>query len=112
MTFTALDFETATGSGTSICQVGLVRVVAGTVVETFTSLIQPPDNRYWYQFTKDIRGIGPAMTETSPTFAESWPHWKHWIEGQLVVAHNLSFDQTCIDRTLEYYELPAATYET
>lgn len=33
MDFTALDFETATGFRNSICQVGLVRVENGIIVE-------------------------------------------------------------------------------
>lgn len=112
MTFTAIDFETATGYRTSICQVGLVRVVDGNVVDTYQSLIKPPQNHYWQRFTDEIHGIGPEMTASSPTFAESWPQWKHWVEGQLLVAHNVSFDRTCLDRTLESYGLEKAIYET
>ena len=38
-TFTAIDFETAQGKRNSICQVGIVRVVDGEIVETYNKLL-------------------------------------------------------------------------
>jgi DNA polymerase-3 subunit epsilon len=49
--FTALDFETATGYRNSICQVGLVRVANGIITQEINVLVQPPDNYYWSRFT-------------------------------------------------------------
>jgi len=42
--FTAIDFETGSGYRNSVCQVGLVRVERGVIVETYSSLIRPPAN--------------------------------------------------------------------
>jgi DNA polymerase-3 subunit epsilon len=112
MTFTALDFETATGSRASICQVGLVRVVDGKVVDSFKSFIKPPENKYWARFTDEIHGICAEMTADALEFPASWNMWRHWIEGQTVVAHNVSFDRSCLDQALEFYGLEPAVYET
>ncbi len=45
-TFTAIDFETAQGKRWSICQVGLVRVVDGLIIEKMNKLVCPPGNTY------------------------------------------------------------------
>ena len=50
--FTALDFETATGYRNSICQVGFVRVENGIITKEVNILVQPPDNYYWSRFTE------------------------------------------------------------
>ncbi|KAK3582379.1 hypothetical protein CHS0354_023923 [Potamilus streckersoni] len=65
--FTAIDFETATGVRTSICQVGIVRVENGRTVNTLSRLVQPPNN-YYSDWCIDIHGITPDKTENAPTF--------------------------------------------
>ena len=45
--FTAIDFETANGYGYAICQIGLVRIENGIIVNEISILVQPPDNFYW-----------------------------------------------------------------
>lgn len=66
-TFTAIDFETATGYINSICQVGLVRVENGTITKENNLLLQPPDNYYWNRLT-DIHGISSIDTLNMPSF--------------------------------------------
>jgi DNA polymerase-3 subunit epsilon len=65
--FTAIDFETATGYRNSICQIGLVQVKNGIIINEINILVQPPDNYYWNRFT-DIHGITAIDTKTAPTF--------------------------------------------
>lgn len=108
--FTALDFETAQPQRSSICQVGLVRVVEGTIVDHLNLLIQPPQNNYWSRFTA-IHGISARDTLHAPTFAEAWPQILPFIENQVVVAHNgFSFDFPVLHHTLSYYDLPTPSY--
>jgi len=45
MTFTAIDFETATANQNSACAVGIVTVEQGIITNEFYSLIQPPQNQ-------------------------------------------------------------------
>ncbi len=102
--FTAIDFETAHQARWSICQVGLVRVENSKIVHTYSSLIQPPDNRY-VKWNTAIHGISSYLTKESPFFPDIWKEMKGYIENQLVVAHNVSFDAGCLEQTLRYYRL-------
>jgi len=43
-TFTAIDFETATGNRNSACAVGIVPVENGKITKEYYVIIQPPDN--------------------------------------------------------------------
>ena len=86
-TFTAIDFETASGYRNSICQVGLVQVEEGIITNTLNVLVQPPDNYYWNRFT-EIHGIAAKDTFNSPTFDQIWHQIAPYIENQNVVAHN------------------------
>ena len=108
LNFTALDIETADNTNHFICQIGLVRVVNGIISEKYMSLVKPPNNFYSFHNIK-IHGINPAMTEEAPSFNDIWPIINHFIEGQLIVCHNASFDIQKLENTLIYHsiELPA-----
>jgi len=99
LTFTAIDFETGSGYRNSVCQVGLVRVVNGVLAETYSGLIQPPNNFIREDFT-EIHGISPEDTKYAPGFAESYKRWKHFVENQTLVAHNMKFDYSCLSACL------------
>lgn len=109
-TFTAIDFETAHGKRWSICQVGLVRVENGVIKETISKLICPPDNHYFYRNT-EIHGICAQHTRHAPTFAALWQEIKPFIHNQTVVAHNGTFDFSCLSQTLGYYKLQQPDYQ-
>lgn len=109
--FTAIDFETAQGYRWSICQVGLVRVEHGKIIDEINLLVQPPDNYYWDKFI-EIHGITPEDTANAPTFDKIWHKIESFIKNQTVVAHNgLSFDFPVLEKTLEYYGMNAPIYE-
>lgn len=108
--FTAIDFETATGYRNSICQVGLVRVENGIIIKKVNVLVRPPDNYYWSRFT-DIHGITPAMTQNEATFDQIWHLVTPFITNRNVVAHNgFGFDFPVLDKTLNYYNLRTPNY--
>ena len=108
--FTAIDFETAHPKHWSICQVGLVRVENGEIIKKVSMLIQPPDNIFWNMFT-DIHGITPEDTEDAPTFYDVWGDIEPFIQDQIVVAHNMGFDGSCLKQALAYYDLKQPNYE-
>ncbi|AOW11400.1 3'-5' exonuclease [Flavobacterium gilvum] len=109
-TFTAIDFETATGYRNSICQIGLVRIENGIIVKEANILVQPPDNYYWSRFT-DIHGISSNNTANAPAFDQVWYQIVPYIENQNVVAHNgFGFDFPVLDKTLNHYNLPIPDY--
>ena len=107
--FTAIDFETAQGKRWSVCQVGIVRVENGKVVDKFESLIKPPENIY-FPMNIRIHGITPKMTASAPTFKLVWNKIKPFIHEQNVVAHNGAFDFSCVKQSLEFYSLEHPEY--
>ncbi|MFK7952478.1 MAG: exonuclease domain-containing protein [Ekhidna sp.] len=102
--FTAVDFETATWNPSSICQVGLVRVVDGKTVATVNQLIKPPKNKYFYK-NIEVHGIRPEDTIDAPNFDEVWhDQIKKYVIDEVFVAHNARFDVNCLQNTLDYYD--------
>jgi DNA polymerase-3 subunit epsilon len=109
--FTAVDFETGSGYRNSVCQAGLVRVANGIIVETYSSLIQPPNNFIRDDFTA-IHSISPEDTKHAPSFAESYPRWKHLVKNQPLVAHNMKFDYSCLAACLREFCNLNMTFKT
>ncbi|MGJ8640805.1 MAG: 3'-5' exonuclease [Opitutaceae bacterium] len=109
-TFTAIDFETAQPARSSICQIGLVRVERGEVVRELSLLVQPPENTYSYWNT-NVHGLTDVDTMHSPFFDAVWPEIRGFIEGRTVVAHNGSFDFSCLRKTLDFYGMAEPSYE-
>jgi len=110
MNFTAIDLETGNPKRWSICQVGIVRVEYGVVTTELNLLVQPPDNEIWSGFTA-IHGIHWKDTINQPTFDQVWPQVLPYIDQQLVVAHNMTFDGSCLQQTLAYYGITEPTFE-
>lgn len=103
-TFSAIDFETATGAMESACAVGIVTLTNGVITDEYYSLIQPPENEYW-RSNIQIHGITPAMTESLPGFHAIYPEVQKRLQGRLVIAHNEQFDRNVLKRTMRMYGL-------
>jgi len=102
--FTAIDFETATWTPSSICQVGMVRVENGEITKKVNRLVRPPKNSYFYK-NIEVHGIRPEDTEHSPAFDVVWHEdMKLLIEDEVVVAHSIGFDVNCLRNTLAFYD--------
>ena len=69
--FIALDFETANGKRTSICSVGMVKVVNNEIVESFYTLVNPFD--YFSQTNIEVHGITPEDVIDAPSFEYVFP---------------------------------------
>lgn len=104
MTFTAIDFETATGHPESACAVGIVTVCDGIITEEFSTLIQPPNNEYWYRNIM-CHGIKPVQTLEAKTFDDCFPEIHRRLYQRKIVAHNESFDRNVLAKTMKYYGL-------
>ncbi|MBD3583398.1 exonuclease domain-containing protein [Flavobacterium selenitireducens] len=104
MTFTAIDFETATGHFESACSVGIVTVQDGVITEEFHTLIQPPNNEYWYRNIM-VHNIKPVQTLHERTFDAVFPELRRRLTGRKIVAHNESFDRNVLAKTMRYYGL-------
>ncbi len=104
MNFVAIDFETANLSPHSICAVGLVVVENGIITNRYKQLIQPPNNEYT-PFHSFLHGIRPADTENAPTFNVVFNQFLSYIENNLIIAHNASFDMSVLRHTMSYYDI-------
>lgn len=104
--FLAIDFETATSSRTSVCEVGICVVRNGEVAETRSWLVRPEDNRYHYRNIQ-IHGIRPEDTEDAPDFRQVWEEIERTYldEFNMLVAHNVLFDRSCLQHTAALYRL-------
>lgn len=101
--FTAIDFETANGSSASPCAVGLVKVRDGKIVDTFATLIQPPGEHNWFhEGNIRVHGIRPSDVDGAPTWAEALALMLTFIEGDVLIAHNASFDMGVLRKASEY----------
>lgn len=110
--FVAVDFETANSKFlSSACEIGMVKVKKGQIIDKFHSLIRPPEDDYSIANTL-IHGITSEQTKNSPTFAEVWPKIKSFIGNNLLVAHNISADLNILAKCLEYYGLDNPNYES
>lgn len=105
MDFTAIDFETANSSRSSACALGLVQVRAGVITAEHAWLIDPQQRFDGMNIA--IHGITPSMVQGKPTFGELWPTIEPLLQGEIVIAHNASFDMSvlryCLDDSLFSY---------
>ncbi len=102
MTFTAIDFETATAFHP--CSVGIVTVENGIIVDEFVSLIKPPNNLY-SPFTIQVHGIYPRDTVNAKSFAQVYPEIQKRLQNRVIVAHNESFDRNVLTKSMALYNL-------
>lgn len=110
--FVAIDFETANSKFlSSACEIGMVKVKNGLIVDKFHSLIRPPEDDYSVANTL-IHGITAEQTKNSPTFAELWPKIKSFIGNNSLVAHNISSDLNILSKCLEYYGLEKPNFKS
>jgi DNA polymerase-3 subunit epsilon len=110
MDFTAIDFETANSSRSSACALGLVEVKAGQIIAQHAWLIDP--QQHFDGMNISIHGITPSMVSGQPTFAELWPTLEPLLQGQIIVAHNASFDMSVLRYCLDgvYLDYPVFQY--
>jgi DNA polymerase-3 subunit epsilon len=106
LTFTALDFETANWYRRSACSIGMVKVEQGVVVDEYYSLIKPTPN-WFHPINSSIHGLFDDHCKDKPMFGELWPTIKDWIEGQVIVAHNVAFEKSVLNHLFIEYEIDA-----
>ncbi len=105
MDFVALDFETANRFWSSACEIGLVVVEDGRVVDTYRRLIRPTPNQFDSGNIR-IHKITPQMVMREPTFAELYDDLLPYLADRHIVAHNASFDIGVLRASTRLYTLP------
>lgn len=102
--FIAIDFETATMSTKMPCQIGIVVVKNGEIVEKINRYIQPPKNIYSKKCIS-VHGITPDVTINEPDFYSVWKDVEMYFDANFVVAHNISFDLDVLSKAINRYGL-------
>ena len=102
LTFTAVDVETANADRASICQIGIVRVEAGVVTDTWSTLLNPLD---WFDpWNISIHGLDDAAVKESPTFPDVFADLLARLDGAVLVSHT-SFDRVALERAMTQHGL-------
>lgn len=104
MNFVAIDFETANEKRNSACSLGICKVENNMVVEKKYWLIKPPEMRFLPQNTW-IHGIYPEDVQNEKNFKELWEEISPYLEGNLLIAHNASFDMSVLRSLFDYYSI-------
>ena len=107
--FVAIDFETANGERSSVCSVGVVVYRDGIQVDNFYSLIKP-EPEYYTWFTTQVHGLTEEDTMNAPVFPDVWRQIEPLIGGLPLVAHNKSFDESCLKAVFRVYQMDYPDY--
>lgn len=108
--FVAIDFETANRERSSVCSVGVVIVRNGKIIDKFYRLIHPVPN-YYNRINMSIHGLSRIDTDSADYFPEVWAEIAPKIEGIPFVAHNSTFDESCLKAVFSRYEMSYPGYK-
>ncbi len=93
VTFVVVDLETTGGSataGSSITEIGAVKVCQGEVLGEFQTLVRPSEPIP--PFISVLTGITNSMVADAPRIESSLPAFLEFARGCVLVAHNAPFD--------------------
>lgn len=107
--FAAIDFETANGSRTSICSIGVVIVENGIITEKLYYKVRPIPN-FYNRINTSIHGLSNKDTDNAMTFPEAWAEIAPKIRYLPFVAHNKAFDESCLKAVFKVYEMEYPDY--
>lgn len=101
MTYVVVDIET-TGldpKADEMIEIGAVQIADGQAVETFHRLIRP--SKKLPEAITDLTGITNEMVKSAPSLDDVLPDFLAFLGDHVMVAHNLSFDQSFIQQKCE-----------
>jgi DNA polymerase-3 subunit epsilon len=105
MNYTVIDFETAGPQRDTPCELGICVVREGAIIETKSWLIKPSCYPNFGSMNIAVHGIRPADVADKQEFNELWSEIYTYLEDEILVAHNTSFDISVLIKTLSLYEL-------
>lgn len=110
--YVVFDLET-TGSSAkegAITEIGALKLVRGQIVDEFATLVNP--NRPIEPFVSRLTGITDRMVADAPTVGEVMPLFEEFVEGCVLVGHNVHFDCTFITAARGGRPLPNSVLDT
>lgn len=102
MNFLAIDVETANADYSSICQIGIVEIQNGKIVDQWSTLVNP--EAYFDPFNISIHSITKKDVENAPTFDSVYSELKIRIDDRITV-HHMPFDKVAINRACSENDL-------
>jgi len=104
--YVVVDIETTGGNNTynRITEIGMVKVVAGEVIDTYQTLINP-QRRIPSTITR-LTGISDDMVADAPLFCEIAEQVATFTDDAVFVAHNVNFDYGFIKQEFARLEKP------
>lgn len=102
MNYFALDVETANADYSSICQIGIVHIQDGQILDRWSSLINP--ETYFDPFNISIHGITEEDIKSAPTFDKIYNVIAEKATNQITV-HHMPFDKIAVTRACLEYNL-------
>jgi DNA polymerase-3 subunit epsilon len=107
LSFTAIDFETANHKLASVCAAGFAKVRDGVVVETFSTLVQPPPGHTVFNPRNvDIHGITADRVVGAPAWDVVFKDLIGFAGGDALVAHNVATEQNVVRQANEASGIP------
>ena len=104
MNYIVLDVETANPDYSSICQIGIVNVIDGAVVDKQCLLINP--ETYFDPVNTSIHGIDEEMVAKSPSFGTVFETLSDALTRNIIVHHG-PFDRIAMTRAQQRYGIDA-----
>jgi DNA polymerase-3 subunit epsilon len=111
--FVVFDVETtgsAAGKGGAITEVGALKLVRGEVVDQFSTLVNP--GRLIEPFVVRLTGITDRMVSDAPSISEVMPRFEEFVEGCVLVGHNVHFDCSFVTAARGGTPLPNEVLDT
>lgn len=105
-----LDFETMNEHMNSPCEVAISLIKDLSIIKTYSSYINPPNNKYSLQNSR-IHKIPEEVILKAPKYPDIYQEIHYLLkESHLIIAHNAPFDISVIKNTNNYYGLPVPNF--
>lgn len=106
VTFCVIDIETTGGNGyDAITEVAAMRIRCGEVLGTMTTLVECAGSIPLE--IQRLTGITPAMVRGAPMIEEVLPNLVEFVQGTVIVGHNIRFDLRFLGNELDRFDYPA-----
>jgi DNA polymerase III subunit epsilon len=111
--YVVFDVETtgsAAGKGGAITEFGALKLVGGEIVDQFSTLVNP--GRPIDPFVVRLTGITDRMVSDAPSISEVMPRFEEFVEGCVLVGHNVRFDCSFVTAARGGTPLPNEVLDT
>ena len=111
--YVVFDVETtgsAAGKGGAITEFGALKLARGEVVDQFSTLVNP--GRPIDPFVVRLTGITDRMVADAPSISEVMPRFEEFVEGCVLVGHNVQFDCSFVTAARGGIRLPNEVLDT